>query len=91
LDQQEDLLQWATDNMRVLYFEKYSRELFLKSPRELSSDEEKDFVYSLSSTIKVHDRRGQIDYFISHSWSDNSAEKCQVTNGSNLNTLISNS
>lgn len=57
----------------------------MKSPRELKDDQEREFVYSLSSSVNTNmivDKdysqnpfiNFKIDYFVSHSWSESKVE-----------------
>lgn len=72
-DEEERLLTFAQDNLRYFDMAKFTNNLFQKSPRELRDDnDEKDKVYAQSTPLKPSDR---INYFISHSWSDNASEK----------------
>jgi hypothetical protein len=73
-----ELLEIARKNLRVFDWEAFSDDLLLSSPRELSSDEEKVRVYSLSQHIIVNSRFDKIDFFVSHSWEDSGAHKCEV-------------
>ena len=64
------LLDWARLNLRVFHFDLFYDELLLKSPRELTDDLEKTKIYNLSAKIDVKYHHEKIDYFMSHSWSD---------------------
>ena len=72
------LLDWATHNLRCFKWEKFEDHLFHKSPRQLRDDEEKAYTYSFSVPLQVNKHSEKIDYFISHSWDDDPAQKCKV-------------
>jgi len=73
-----DLLVIAKSNLRSFRWEKFTDDLLLSSPRELSSNEEKLRIYNLSEHITVTRRIDKIDYFVSHSWEDSGENKCEV-------------
>lgn len=68
------LLDWAHQNLRFLNSTHFKDELLLKSPRELTSDEDKEKTYNISFPLLAGHR---IDFFVSHSWNDDPVTKCQ--------------
>ena len=74
----KDLMIWATSNFRVFDWENFNDGLLLKSPRQLSSDEEKKQLYGLSRPVTVHSERTKADFFVSHSWEDDATTKCKA-------------
>jgi len=62
------LLDEAKENLRCIDWQNISKDLFLVSVRDSSSTS----YYSLSRKVHANE---QIDYFISHSWSDDGAAK----------------
>lgn len=67
----EDLKEY-TQNMRCIEWTSITEELLTKSPREITTDEERRATYSMSRAI----RKGElIDFFISHSWNDDGKKK----------------
>ena len=74
---EDDLLKWAQKNLRVFHWKNFKDDLLLRSPRELTTEQDKDETFALSSEIKVLSENDKIDYFISHSWSDKPAVKIE--------------
>ena len=72
------LKSWAKVTLRSFHWRDFNESLFLKSPRELGNDDEKEKIYALSSETKITDFNSKIDYFISHSWEDKRALKCSA-------------
>ena len=58
-------MEQATKEMRCIDWSKMDRQLFVSSPREQTSN--RNALYDLSRPVAEHDK---IDFFISHSWSD---------------------
>jgi hypothetical protein len=77
----DELIDKATENMRSFDSRNFSDDLLIKSPREYESNEEKEQLYKISDKVdssKIKRYKDKIDYFISHSWSDDKYEKCKV-------------
>ena len=72
------LKSWAKGTLRSFHWRDFNESLYLKSPRELGNDDEKEKIYALSSETKIADFNSKIDYFISHSWEDKRALKCSA-------------
>lgn len=72
------LLETALSNIRYFKFENFTNDLLIKSPRFLTTDVEKLKTFALSHSPKIIKKRKYVDYFVSHSWSDNALAKCYV-------------
>eukprot|EP01041_Mallomonas_annulata_P016517 gene16517-34429_t len=73
------LLLWAKENLCCYPWpgsENFNDDLLLRSPRELSGDEERERIHALARNVCITTRKDQIDFFISHSWTDDPKEKC---------------
>ena len=71
-DDSEELLENATINLRyVAYDDIVKHKLFTISPRKMKNDDdEKKRIYALSKKIDTLPPGRKIDFFVSHSWSD---------------------
>eukprot|EP01041_Mallomonas_annulata_P001882 gene1882-3650_t len=81
LGNSELLLKWARENLRRYKWPgnaNFNDQLLLRSPRQYVTDKEKEEIYSLSEFIEIKSKYDQIDYFISHSWSDIAVDKCMA-------------
>jgi len=82
-----DLLDWAKKNIRKLIWSNFKDDLLLRSPRELTTEEDKVKTYELSIPVTEGEK---IDYFVSHSWVDDKIQKVTAlkkfvaSKGSNL-------
>lgn len=74
----EDLLSWAKGNLRVFRWESFSDDVLETSPRNLKDDEMKKKAYALSQDAVVQSHADKIDFFVSHSWDDDSVSKCRA-------------
>jgi len=71
-----ELLHWAQCNLRFFDWQDFREDLLIRSPRELKH-EDKDFIFNLSRPLPEGQK---IDFFMSHSWSDDAELKIKALN-----------
>jgi hypothetical protein len=94
----DELWKWAINNMRQFDFINFEDGLLEKSPRELTTNEDREKTFNKSKLVVIksswkdwfHNENCKIDYFMSHSWADDAKTKCEHLKEFNKNFKIKN-